>query len=220
MIALTGLAGSGKDTAALYFARQYERPTYALAQPIKDLVHTLLEVPHHMLNSRTLKEAELTWRVDVDSLDACAKVYQNYGLEQYEMFHDAWEAWIKLLGFEFRDGHYVVTASLRTFYQQIGTEWGRSVNDEMWLLIAPMNAIITDVRMDNEARFLIDRGYCLFEIQRPNMEKIANAGHSTEQGLDPLIPRSIIMNDGDVDDLYRNCYNVVLGCKTERPPKY
>lgn len=220
MIALTGLAGSGKDTAGLYFSKQYQRPTYALAQPIKDIVHALFEVPDHIAWSRELKETDLTWHVSAESLDKAAKVYQNYGLEQYEMFHDAWEAWVSLLGLEYRGSEYVVTASLRTFYQLIGTEWGRSVNDEIWLLIAPMNAIITDVRMDNEARFLIDRGYCIFEIVRPGMEKITNASHSTEQGLDQSIPRTTIMNDGDVDDLYRACYGAVLGCKTERPPMY
>lgn len=202
MIAITGLAGSGKDTAALQINKRTGRKLYALAAPIKDVVHALFNVSECIYGSRDLKERELTFIVTPESLDAAADVYIKHGLQEFEMFHDAWGTWIELLGLKYKRNVYHVEASLRTLYQLIGTEWGRSVDEDIWLKIAPEGCIITDIRRTNEAQFFLDKGYKLFEIKRPNIKKIPNSGHASEKGIDPLLPRITIFNDEGIEDLH------------------
>ena len=62
LIGLTGLAGTGKDTAAAYLVQHYGFAQASFADPIRSMVLTMLEeadIDHAWLTERGLKEAEI-----------------------------------------------------------------------------------------------------------------------------------------------------------------
>ena len=98
----------------------------------------------------------------------------------------------------------------REILQKVGTESFRDVfNHNIWVDVAerqifnlfPANAIviISDVRFNNEAEWILTKGP-LIKIERPNMETIEQSAHASEQGFSAK-PHLTITNDGSLDDL-------------------
>lgn len=201
---ITGVAGSGKDTAGAYLATQLGVQTYALADPIKQLVSALFNKPISYLNHRDNKELKGFYTVTVDSLESAGTVYKELGLDKYQDFPDAWFTWEEQLGLRLMPwGDYEAWYSPRDFFQYFGTEWGRKICDTMWLDLAPEGAVITDIRMKNEAEYFIGKGYTLLEIVKPNLKPIAASGHSTESGeAAKAFATTPIHNDGSIHDLH------------------
>lgn len=103
--------------------------------------------------------------------------------------------------------------SPRELLQTLGTEWGRGmVHDDLWLLLAEQNLsnlanympgaagfVISDLRFENEATWLRQRGGVVVHIQRPNAEAVR--AHSSEAGIAIHDHDLVIHNDGDLTDL-------------------
>jgi hypothetical protein len=99
--------------------------------------------------------------------------------------------------------------SLRYLAQTLGTEWGRMlVHPDIWLLLAEQrrlqvnNLIITDVRFDNEAEWMLSKGGTLFEIVR-DAQEMDNAGHASEKGVSSSLIAHTVQNFGTISDLRR-----------------
>ena len=95
--------------------------------------------------------------------------------------------------------------------QTIGTEWGRGmINDSIWIdsCIARIEkydrAIISDVRFDNEAERIKNRGGVILKVHRTNEPYIQEADHASEQGIRADLVDYHIVNNETVDDLYAN----------------
>lgn len=210
--AVHGDAGAGKDTLANFLATELEIETYAFAKPIKQLVHALFDTLESWTDSRENKERVMNYHVDPDSLRAAADVYYKIGLGELEDFPDAWEAWQHLLGLELSEstGTYIANVSLRQAYQLIGTEWGRSILDNIWQELAPDGVIISDVRFDSEAEFLRDRGYTIIEVIRPGLKKISESSHASEAGLLNTLVDIVVVNEGTVNDLRMKAIELIV----------
>lgn len=205
---ITGLAGAGKDTVGAYLAAQMGRDTYALAYPIKRLVSALLGTSIEDLEDRNKKEKAAFYVVTIQSLQEVAEVYHELGLDAYQDFPDAWGEWESLFRFKLTPwGTYETWLAPRHFFQLLGTEWGRALHEDVWVRMAPEDAIITDVRMPNEARYFIDKRYTLLDIVRPNQEEIESSSHVSESGVGYLVPKLTIRNNGNIPQLYE-----VLDC--------
>lgn len=99
--------------------------------------------------------------------------------------------------------------SPRYLAQTLGTEWGRQlVNQNIWLLLAERqlllagDLIITDVRFDNEAEWMLSKGGTLFEIVR-DAQEMDNAGHASEKGVSSSLIAHTVQNFGTISDLRR-----------------
>jgi len=99
----------------------------------------------------------------------------------------------------------------RELLQTLGTEWGREqVSAEIWVRIlarrlaaltyAPA-VVISDVRFENEARWVRDQGGKIWAILRASASA-PPAAHRSEIGLLPNLIDKFLMNDGDIDRLY------------------
>lgn len=83
--------------------------------------------------------------------------------------------------------------SPRELLQTLGTEWGRRlVGEQTWLILATgvllsrgTGMIVPDVRFENEATWIRERGGIIIHVQR-NIERL---GHESEAG--------IVFQDGD-----------------------
>ena len=102
--------------------------------------------------------------------------------------------------------------SPRTALQTLGTEWGRALNPDIWLNLADKAAtdcklaslnqrdyfIIPDVRFDNEAKWIKEKGGILLEVYRDDRPDVAV--HSSEAGIS-VVPDYVISNNGNFNDL-------------------
>jgi hypothetical protein len=107
--------------------------------------------------------------------------------------------------------------SYRRLAQTLGTEWGRAQNPDLWLIIARREieglrdqgcpgVAITDVRFDNEAEMIRRIGGQVWHIRRDAASKAlpeATQAHASEQGVRLAGEDAILLNDADLQYLYR-----------------
>ena len=98
--------------------------------------------------------------------------------------------------------------SPRKIWQLLGTEVGRGIDPAIWIKNAEMfvksvpgrTVVITDVRFDNEAIFIRNRGGVVINIVRDKDDIIENK-HSSEGGLRPDNIDLTIKNNGSIEDM-------------------
>lgn len=168
LVGITGAAGSGKDVAANFLQTRFNFYQYKLAQPIKDGI--------------------------------CAM----FGLEP-----SVWES---------DEKEWLVPglpASPRMMAQTLGTEWGRElITPEIWVRQLQREwynilqdgahvrggngpaLVVSDVRFDNEAHWITDRGGVVIRIDRPLATNVR--AHVSEEGVSEAYIDSVIDNDCDI----------------------
>lgn len=104
-------------------------------------------------------------------------------------------------------------AEFRGTLMRVGYEGGRQViDDNIWTdkaaqTIASHRAsghgvVLSGVRFDNEQDLIRGAGGTLVWVDRPGLTATVNAGHATENGLDPDTFDLRLANTGTLDDLY------------------
>ena len=160
LLGMTGPAGAGKDTAASMLVEELGYETYALASPIKALVNSLFGWGYHH-SEGYLKEKELPVSFRADSFSGFKYCWNKYNLDSHTDATSVMGAvsifnTLELSPNDFTE--FTGEISPRRAYQLVGTEWGRSIKDTIWLDIATENiskgTIITDVRFPNERDWL------------------------------------------------------------------
>lgn len=119
--------------------------------------------------------------------------------------------------------------SYRTLMQTLGTEWGRSVQPDLWTRVAAakwewvkegmpwetelgrisnmqlgreelnQGMIISDVRFDNEADWIRSAGGLIIHIRRPGERPVGVDGHVSEQGVTPHGQDYFLVNGGTLE---------------------
>lgn len=95
--------------------------------------------------------------------------------------------------------------SPRYLMQTLGTEWGRKlIHPDIWVQamatrIKPQT-VIPDVRFENEAKFVRERGILIHVTDRHIDTKIIQ--HSSEDGVLPIHNDYMIKNNGTLEELY------------------
>jgi hypothetical protein len=103
-----------------------------------------------------------------------------------------------------------IGASYRTLAQQLGTEWGRAINPDLWLKIAAAKiamytkhdsrgVVISDVRFPNEAAWVKAQGGVIWRIIRPGVEPVR--AHASEDLIASLPYDYVIDNSDSIDRL-------------------
>ena len=94
--------------------------------------------------------------------------------------------------------------------QKLGTECIRKVfREDFWIknlevtvdpiLQSGQNVVISDVRFDNEARWILDKGGVVIRVVRPGLQ--STDSHPSEQGVSQYLVSATVFNDGTPDDL-------------------
>lgn len=94
--------------------------------------------------------------------------------------------------------------SYRQMMQRLGTEWGRGLDEALWVGVAgrridmlrgvaPM-VVISDVRFQNEADWIRARGGQVWRVVRPGVPNVAD--HASERWADQMTPDVEIINGG------------------------
>jgi hypothetical protein len=163
LIGFTGVAGSGKDTAANWLKHLYGFKSVAFADPIRNGMRAII------------------------------------GLEDKHFQHPDKEVVLPEFG-----------KSPRQMMQTLGTEWGRDcVNQDLWLILAGKkvdeyqndgyHVAITDVRFENEAEWLRNKGGLIVHIKRGQSSAVA---HVSEAGVQATNEDWVIYNNGPLSNLY------------------
>ena len=174
IVGLCGAAGCGKSTVAERLRDRHKFFDFALADPLYEMVAAMLGRPKEWLKDRANKEAVIDW----------------------------------------------VGRSPRRLLQLLGTEFGRGLlDDEIWIrhLLRRIDATtdamhrywsqpvavnfsVSDVRFDNEAAAIRERGGVIWQVVRPGQAMIAG-GHASECGISPALVDRVIANDSDLEAL-------------------
>lgn len=103
----------------------------------------------------------------------------------------------------------------RKFLQFIGTEWARSINENVWINIVLDKDIkgvglLSDIRFPNEFNALKNNGWICIKVTRDNIDKnrVGNGDntHSSELSINDIKDEEwdfIINNNSTLEDLYK-----------------
>lgn len=167
----------------------------------------------------------LVGRARVGKDTAAAFLEDRHLLQQFAFANPVKEMLTSVFGDLFYDGDREAPIewlgkSPRQLMQTLGTEWGRQcVHPDLWVLLAHQEwlacqrnlskgMVVSDVRFDNEARWIKDQGGILIEIRRKAATQVAP--HVSEAGC--TVPADhVIRNYGTIDDLYA-ALDEVMNC--------
>lgn len=109
--------------------------------------------------------------------------------------------------------------SPRFLLQTLGTDWGRDmVSENIWVQAAMTrirpdeDVVIPDVRFDNEAEAIVDRGGKVFYVVRPGWRCLepAQAAHASERGVGMGNIAGFIDNSGTIDQAVSNLLERII----------
>lgn len=184
IVGIAGTAGSGKDTLAAALCDTFGYTRRGLADPIKELLNARFGWKPEQWQDRVWKEAPAVCCVDSVSINNNDVSYRDPFLQ--------WE----------RHSPYL---SPRELAQWLGTEVGRDTfGDDAWInaLFNWWNKqkrpllVVPDLRFDNEAQAIRNRGGVVLRVIRPGVAAVAQ--HVSEQGISNNLIDLNILNDRDI----------------------
>ena len=181
-------AGAGKDTAADYTLRVYGGEKISLADPLKRFCRAILGFseaqlwgpsanrnkpdPRYAGPLRVSTANIARARLREQASDWLDEVIPEASMAQRTLASETLDAWLEdVLAQQLITPRYAL--------QTLGTEWGRQLDENIWLLYADRDAakrkvegfgVVPDCRFLNEAKFIRDCGGLLIEIVRPGYD--------------------------------------------------
>lgn len=177
IIGFTGKMNAGKDTALarlveLFGARHYQRASFA--DPMKKSVGALLNLTVHQIDEM---KNDPNFRINIVHLRAAplpnaAPKGVTPALQEFQASR---------------------SQGMREFLQRYGTESHRDIFGQDFWVTHSLNQleesqaihVYTDVRFENEAQAIVDRGGLIFEIRGPDVlvASSAETEHVSEDGV-------------------------------------
>ncbi len=190
ILGIAGRAGSGKDTAAEYLVDAYGYHRFAFADPLRDMIFTLLDqanTDHSWCTEPALKE----------------KLIPGLNVSYRQL--------AQTLGTEWARKHFGEDFWLRTAELHLGLRAGAIG------ISAPLHEriVIPDVRFPNEAAWIRSLGGAVIHIERRGATPVRD--HISEQHAFPVW--TSLHNDGPVDQLHRQLDRIAELLNTPRIQK-
>jgi hypothetical protein len=198
IIGLTGLPGTGKDAVAGILAQLENFTRLAFADPVRSEIAAAFNLPYARLEFRETKEIPT---IDL-ALNRCSNTDfaslmlraefsdQDPDLPEIESFMNQPRSprWImQMWGTEFR---------------RIHSGWLYWVRQLDWklqgLADAGDNIVVTDVRFDDEASYLISNGAEIWRITRPGC---TSSSHASDQAVDDHLVSVTLDNNSSINYL-------------------
>ncbi len=201
IIGISGLANSGKDTAADFLVGRYSFKKTSFADPMKKIAREVFGFSDEQLYGPSEARNAPDKRYPrehgpyVDCKCTCCGLYTGaYTLPE-------------MMAAEKTHPCYLTP---RFALQQLGTAWGRTCYPNVWVELAIRNAdrgdtVIPDVRFKNEVDGLRAAGAYLVRIVRPDAGLKGSAGQHVSETEQASMPNSmfdaVIRNDRGLREL-------------------
>lgn len=213
LIGIVGKARSGKSVfGEMLEAELWQFPAdshenftcYALASPIKNIINDIFNWDEKH-SEGYLKEVDVSIIMPTpEQFEAALKFYLlDFKNHEKVLFKNLFFAKI-IDKYTDADAIWGIISSRRA-YQIFGTDIARTVRDTIWIdqakarLDKGKRLILTDVRFENEAKWVREQGGTLIHIERD--AAIAVSKHSSEDGVHILEDDIIISNNGTLEKL-------------------
>jgi hypothetical protein len=196
IIALTGLAGAGKDTVADTLVTHAGFSKLAFADALRTEVAQAFKLGdrYGLLSDRGTKERPHP----LLAMTHCADLAF---VEQIAAIEDAW------LNREFLERPY----SPRQILQWWGTEYRRAQQPNYWSTKVAMQIaagiangqtrwVVTDCRFDNEAKAIRSLGGQIWQVMRNGLQDVER-GHVSQTDGARFGPEAIVLNNGNITSL-------------------
>ena len=120
--------------------------------------------------------------------------------------------------------------SYRKLMQTLGTEWGRSIQPDLWTRVAKAKwewvketdlacrmcegsdwggMVISDVRFDNEAEWIRSEGGIIVHIERDGVAPVGIEGHASEAGMTKIHGDLVVENNSTLE-AYRDALDYLI----------
>lgn len=143
------------------------------------------------------------------------------GLERYALASPIKETVNEMFGWDERHSagelkevdDPVMGFSPRKAYQLFGTEFGRALRDDLWVALADKRCkelgglIVTDVRFENEAKWIRDNGGLVIHIVRDDC--LGLVGHESEKGVTVHQDDWVCENNGTFRELNKSLERIL-----------
>lgn len=184
VIGITGRAGSGKTTAALWLHTNHRNVVkYSFASPIKNMLYELLRVviplrQHHTVN-HYLNEGKEEPIPGLNGVTA-RRLMQTLGTEwgRHQISPDFW-----------------VNIGAQRIESRLNLPFSKST-------ATTLRIVFDDVRFANEAEVIRAAGGCVIKIVRPD-DTFAAETYTHASEMQDFEPDLTIVNDQDVANLHR-----------------
>lgn len=225
IIGICGQLGSGKDTASDHLVDQMGYQKIAFAEPIKEFAQNVFGFTDEQVwgpseNRNTIDprfSEQGYWLLTEECLFRYGPEWiqqvlpeQNIGITYHSLYE--WFTMFKAT---------TLHVSPRLVLQSLGTEWGRTQKDSIWVDILLDKAksrgkvIASDVRFINEAKALQERGGKLLKIRRPLTDTepppdfTSHRSETEQQGIPDDMFDAIITNTGTLNEFYTSVEQMV-----------
>lgn len=210
IIGITGLARSGKDTFTKFLCEETNYYQYALASPIKNTVNILFGWDARHSDGSLKEEVQYTRILHTSTLALNLSTLfddMDYGASYTRDFIEVFKNHCVYN----LNGLLQYKISPRKAYQLFGTEFGRKcVADTVWLDMIPEgNVVLSDVRFDNEAEYIIRRGGRIVEIVS-DRNTTKESSHVSEKGIDKSYISATITNNRTMEELKEKAKEICL----------
>lgn len=174
LIGITGKKRHGKDTIAQYLAVRYGFTQFSFAGPLKEACRSLFGFDDRQLYGDGKEEEDPYWKITP------RRALQFVGTD---VIREHTGALIPDIGSDFW---------LRRFRREYDARKAECDG--------PFNAVVSDVRFQNEVDYIVAMGGIVIKVHRPGVGD--NDAHASERGIDELTGCAhLIMNDGTIDGL-------------------
>jgi len=207
LVGISGLAGSGKDTAGDYLVREFDFIKIAFADPLKRIVRDIFEFSEEQLwgSSEKRNEPDLRYPRPNGTFLAPRMALQQLGTEfGRNCYPNVW------IDYALRLAKTALESPSKFDYDK---KLGLYPSDRSSNPIRGI--VISDLRFKNEIDALRQNGASLIRLKRNQAGLKGDAGLHSSEAEQLSIPDSffdfIVVNDGDdLNDLYHDLKNVML----------
>lgn len=180
LIGITGVARSGKDTVGDYLNGIHDYKPYAFAEPIRRAAAAMFGLPlaHFQGDNDKREEPDPFW--GISPREMLQKIGTEGGRDVFGQ-----DLWIK----------------------RAWREWSKWKSAEGAGISHMSGLVITDVRFDNEAQWIIQEDGIIIRVVRPGVEAVNS--HVSEAGVSDEYITHDVVNDGTIEELYAKVQEIL-----------
>lgn len=213
IIAITGYAGSGKDTIGEYIQQKYNYKRFAFADMIKRLCSVTFNNDEEYYHNQDLKLIPMNFNFDYQAKQRWVKFLTSDMKIDRQKASELFEIAYKYCSDGSEVNNRVITTTSRNVIQKIGEETLKKCYDyDIWLKFCPSGetfTVITDMRFPDEYKLVKDLNGVVIKVTNTN-NKQSKMNHVSESFIDNINADYYIDNDGiNIDNLYKSVDNVL-----------